>query len=99
MEVAASNKGTCYKKTLESILPNFFFSVFFFFGVKLGHFTINNFFSLCNENASLPAKKRKNSLLAKKKSLVGSSPKLSYLKKNKLKNHIVKKNRDTNGTN
>jgi len=28
----------------ESILPNFFFSVFFFFGVKLGHFNINNFF-------------------------------------------------------
>jgi hypothetical protein len=27
----------------ESILPNFFFSVFFFFGVKLGHFNINNF--------------------------------------------------------
>ncbi len=27
----------------ESILPNFFFSVFFFFCVKLGHFTINNF--------------------------------------------------------
>jgi len=29
---------------LESILPNFFFSVFFFFGVKLGYFTINIFF-------------------------------------------------------
>jgi len=29
---------------LESILPNFFFLRFFFFGVKLGHFTINNFF-------------------------------------------------------
>jgi len=28
----------------ESILPNFFFSVFFFFGIKLGHFAINNFF-------------------------------------------------------
>jgi len=27
----------------ESILPNFFLP-FFFFGVKLGHFTINNFF-------------------------------------------------------
>jgi len=33
-----------------------FFSVFFFFGVKLGHFTINKFFSVCNKNASLPAK-------------------------------------------
>jgi len=29
---------------VESILPNFFFLRFFFFGVKLGHFTTNNFF-------------------------------------------------------
>jgi len=32
------------KSELESILPNFFFSAFFFFGVKLGHFTIHTFF-------------------------------------------------------
>jgi len=36
------------------------FLCFFFFGVKLGHFTINNFFSLCNKNASLPAKNEEN---------------------------------------
>jgi len=41
---------------LEPILQNFFFFVFFFFGVKLGHFTINTFFSVCNKNASLPVK-------------------------------------------
>jgi len=33
-----------------------FFLRFFFFGVKLGHFDINKFFSVCNKNASLPAK-------------------------------------------
>jgi len=33
-----------------------FFLCFFFFGIKLGHFTINKFFSVCNKNASLPAK-------------------------------------------
>jgi len=32
-----------------------FFLNFFFFGIKLGHFTIN-IFSICNKNASLPAK-------------------------------------------
>jgi len=48
-----------YDFNMESILPNFFFSIFFF-GVKLGHFSINNFFSVCNKNASLPAKNRKN---------------------------------------
>jgi len=31
-----------------------FFLHFFFFGVKLGHFTINKFFSVYNKNASLP---------------------------------------------
>jgi len=33
-----------------------FFSSFFFFGIELGHFTTNKFFSVCNKNASLPAK-------------------------------------------
>jgi len=36
-----------------------FFLCFFFFGIKLGHFSINNFFSVCNKNASLPAKNGK----------------------------------------
>ena len=36
-----------------------FYSPFFFFGVKLGHFIANNFFSVCNKNASLPAKNGK----------------------------------------
>jgi len=30
----------------------------FFFGVKLVHFTINKCFSVCNKNASSPAKNR-----------------------------------------
>jgi len=50
-----------------------FFSPFFFFGVKLGHFSIKKKFSVCNKNASLPAKKKKNSSLLKKKSLEGST--------------------------
>jgi len=33
-----------------------FFLRIFFFGIKLGHFTINKFFYVCNKNASLPAK-------------------------------------------
>ncbi len=41
---------------LESILQNFFLLRFFFFGVKLGHFTINKCFSVCSKNTSLPAK-------------------------------------------
>jgi hypothetical protein len=36
-----------------------FFLRIFFFGVKLGHFTINEFFSVCNKNTSLPAKNGK----------------------------------------
>jgi len=43
----------------ESILPNFFFLRFFLFGIKLGHFSTNNFFSVCNKNASLKSKNRK----------------------------------------
>ncbi len=43
------------KLSPESILQHFF-SSFFFFGVKLGHFNINKFFSVCNKKASLPAK-------------------------------------------
>jgi len=33
-----------------------FFLRIFFFGIKLGHFTINKFFSVCNKNESLLAK-------------------------------------------
>ncbi len=33
-----------------------FFLRIFFFGIKLGHFTLNKFFSVCIKNASLPAK-------------------------------------------
>jgi len=36
-----------------------FFLCFFFFGIKLGHFAINNFFSVCNKNASLQQKTEK----------------------------------------
>jgi len=62
---------------LQGVDPTkLFFRHFFFFRVKLGHFTINNFFSVCNKNASLPAKKWRNSLLVKKKNLVGSTPAL-----------------------
>jgi len=35
-----------------------FFSIFFFH-IKLGHFSINNFFSVCNKNESLPSKNGK----------------------------------------
>jgi len=37
-----------------------FFLRFLFFGVKLGHFTINEFISMCNKHESLPAKNGKN---------------------------------------
>jgi len=40
-------------------LTKLFFLRFFFFRIKLGHSTINNFFSVCIENASLPAKNGK----------------------------------------
>jgi len=50
-----------------------FFSSFFFFGIKLGHFTINIFFCMLQTH-KLTSKKRRNSSLAKKKSLVGSTP-------------------------
>jgi len=46
-----------------------FFSSFFFFVVKLGHFTINKFFCMLQKR-KLTSEKRRNSLLAKKKSLV-----------------------------
>jgi len=62
----------------------------FFFTVKLSHFTINNFFSVSNKNASLPAKNKRNSLLAKKKSLVGWTPGCSEGKaKSKLWNFFL----------
>jgi len=50
-----------------------FFLRFFFFGIKLGHFTLNNFFLYVTKTQAY-LQKRKNSLLAKKKSLVGSTP-------------------------
>jgi len=53
---------------------NVFFLRFLFFGVKLGHFTINDFLSISNKHTSLPAKKWKNSYRAKKKSFIGSAP-------------------------
>jgi len=56
-----SNNGLLIKQLLQKEGPGvdptkLFFLRFFFFSVKLGYFTINNFFSLCNKNASLPAK-------------------------------------------
>ncbi len=55
---------------LEQILyKTYFFFVFFFCDVKLGHFIINYFFSIWNKCKSLPAKYEKKSLLAKKKVL------------------------------
>ncbi len=43
-----------------------FFLRFFFFGVKLGYFTIN-IFSVCNKHASLPAKMEKFFVIEEKK--------------------------------
>jgi len=48
----------------ESITPGvdptkLFFLCFFPLGIKLGHFIINKFFSVCNKNACLPAKNGK----------------------------------------
>jgi len=57
-----------------------FFSPFFFFGVKLGHFTINNFFLYVMKTQAYQQKKRKNSLLEKKKSLVGLTPGANLIK-------------------
>ncbi len=61
---------------LESILQNFFLC-FFFFGVKLGHFTINTFFLYVTKvqayDPKLTSEKQRNSSLAKKQSLVGST--------------------------
>jgi len=48
-----------------------FFSPFFFFVIKLGHSII---FFCMYQKRKLTSKKRKNSSLAKKKSLVGSTP-------------------------
>jgi len=63
---------------MESILPNFFFSVFFFFGVKLGHFTINNFFLYVTKTQAYQQKTEKF-FISEEKSLVGSTPVLFYL--------------------
>jgi len=43
----------------ESILPNFFFSVFFFFGIKLGHFTIYKFFLYATKTQAYQQKTEK----------------------------------------
>jgi len=50
-----------FEKSLDVTNPGvdptkLFFLLFIFFVIKLGHFTINNFISVCNKNASLPAK-------------------------------------------
>jgi len=48
------------KKNITGVDPTkLFFLHFFFFGIKLGHFSINNLFSVCNKNTSLPAKNGK----------------------------------------
>ncbi len=53
-------QNSCLGKQDPGVEPTkLFFLRFFFFGVKLGHFSINNFFSVCNKNASLPAKNGK----------------------------------------
>jgi hypothetical protein len=56
----------------ESILPNFFFSVFFF-GIKLGHFTINNFFLYVMKMQAYQQNTEKF-FVSEEKSLVGSTP-------------------------
>jgi len=48
-------------KTLIKLSPGvdptkLFFLRIIFFGIKLGYFTINKMFSVCNKNASLTAK-------------------------------------------
>jgi len=71
----------CYCGIVSTIQPlstrsrsyQTFFSPFFFFSVKLGHFTINIFFCMW-QKCKLTSEKRKNSSLAKKKSMVGSTP-------------------------
>jgi hypothetical protein len=55
-----------------------FFFVFFFFGIKLGHFNINIFFLYVTKMQAYQLKTEKffvsKKSLAKKKSLVGSTP-------------------------
>jgi len=48
---------------------------FLFFGLKIGHYTINYFVLYVTIYASLSAKKCKNSSFAKKKSFIGSTRK------------------------
>jgi len=55
-----------------SILSNFFF-----FGVKLGHFTINNFFLYVTKTQAYQQKTEKF-LVSEEKSLVGSIPGVNF---------------------
>jgi len=49
------------------------------FAVKLSRFTINEYFSIGNKHTRLPAKKWKNSSLAKKNSFIGSATGVHFL--------------------
>jgi len=51
------------QKSFRSQSYQTFFSLFFFFGIKLGHFTTNNFFCMLQKH-KLTSKKQKNSSLA-----------------------------------
>jgi len=65
-------------KTLAKLSPGvdptkFFFLCFFFFGVKLGHFAINNFFLYVTKMQAYQQKTEKF-FVSEEKSLVGSTP-------------------------
>jgi len=59
-------------KSFSGVDPITLFFFLFFFGVKLGHFIIN-YFCYMLQTRKLTREKRKNSLLAKKKSFIGSA--------------------------
>jgi len=61
---------------LESILQNFFFFIFFF-GVKLGHFKINNFFLYVTKMQAYQ-QKTETFFIIEEKSLVGLAPNAKY---------------------